>query len=99
MLVEGVCAWCGNFLRLPARKILVEVVRGFGWMVCVSSLESFVSGVDEGELESGLRCRFGMWQVKELDVVLYDWLTLGLVFVSSQVWVVVLFLIVDVGAE
>ena len=68
-------------------------------MVCVSSLESFVSGVDEGELELGSRCRSGMWQVKELDVVLDDWLTLGLVFVSSPVWFVVLFLIVDVGAE
>ena len=67
-------------------------------MVCVSSLESFVRGVDEGELESGSSCRFKMWQVKELDVVLDDWLTLGLVFVSSQVWFVVLCLVGDVGA-
>jgi hypothetical protein len=67
-------------------------------MVCVSNLKSFVSGVDEGELESGSRCRFGMWQVKELDVVLDDWLTLGLVFVSSQVWFVVLCIIGDMGA-
>ena len=66
-------------------------------MVCVSSLESFVSDVDEGELESGSRYRFGMWQVKELDVVLDDWLTLGLVFVSSQVWFFVLCLIGDMG--
>ncbi len=29
-----------------------------------------------------------MWQVKEMDVVLDDWLTLGLVFVSSQVYCV-----------
>ncbi len=67
-------------------------------MVCVSSLESFVSGVDEGELESGSSCRFGMWQVKELDVVLDDWLTLGLVFVSSSVLFVVLCLVGDMGA-
>jgi hypothetical protein len=37
--------------------------------------------------------------LEELSVVLVDWLTLGLVFVSSPVWFVVLFLIVDVGAE
>ncbi len=31
-------------------------------------------------------------------MVLVDWLTIGLVFVSSQVWFVVLYLIGDVGA-
>ncbi len=50
----------------------------------MSSLESFVSGVDEGELETGSRCRFGMWHVKELDVVLDDWLTLGLVLLARR---------------
>jgi hypothetical protein len=36
--------------------------------------------------------------VKVLKVVLVDWLTISLGFVSSQVWFVVLYLIGDVGA-
>ena len=38
-------------------------------MLCVSSLESFVV-VNDGELDSGSRCRFGLCRLGELSVAL-----------------------------
>ena len=99
VLVAGVCAWCGSFRRLPARKILVVVDCGFGWMVCMSSLECFVNGENDGEVGSNSISRFGLCWLEELRVVLVDWLTISLGLVSSQVWFVVFCLIGDMGVE
>ncbi len=73
VLGTGVCAWCGNFRRLPARKMLVVVDCGFGWMICVSGLNCFVDGVNVGEVGSDSIPRFGLWLVKDLRVVVIVW--------------------------
>ena len=72
VLVAGVCAWCGSFRRLPARKILVVVDCGYDWRVCMSSLECFVDGENDGEVESNSISRFGLCWVGELKVVMVD---------------------------
>ena len=72
MLVVGVCAWCGSFRRLPARKMLVVVDCGFDWVVCVSSLGCFVDGVSGGEVGSGSIPRFGLCLVGELRLVVVE---------------------------
>jgi hypothetical protein len=86
---RGVCLVC-SFRRLPARKILVVVDCGFSWMVCMSSLECFVNGENDGEVGSDSISRFGLCWMGELRVVLVEWLTISLGLVSSHVWLIVL---------
>ena len=98
VLVAGVCAWCGSFRRLPARKILVVVGSKFGCLVCMSILECFVGGVNDGEVGSNSVSRFGLCWVGGLGMVLVNWLTVSLGLISSQVWLIVMCLIGDVAA-
>jgi hypothetical protein len=98
VLVAGVCAWCGCFRRLPARKILVVVGSKFGCLVCMSILECFVGGVNDGEVGSNSVCRFGLCWVGGLGVVFVNLLTESLGLVSSHVWLIVMCLIGSIDA-